>query len=479
MPSLQLPSKLERIAHTKARIVVLVGGRGSAKSESMARLMIMKAQTEQADILCGREYQTSIDDSVHKLLKALIVDLGVQGANILDQKIDFAGGGSFRYRGFARNSAAVKSAQGFKYSWIEEAQDLSEQSIEDLLPTIRAANSQLFFTGNPQASNDPFSQRFIVPFQGQLDKFGFYEDSMHLVIMLNYTDNPWFPPELEAQRLWDLENLPRAKYDHIWLGAYNDHVEDSIILAEWFDAAVDAHVKLGFEPRGAKVVSHDPSDMGADAKGLCMRHGAVILDVQERNDLDVNDGCDWATTYAIEHDADLFVWDGDGIGAGLRRQVAETFEGKKIEAVMFRGSEGVEHPNATYQPIEGEERTKIRTNKDTFKNKRAQYCWNLRDRFYNTYRAVEKGEYADPDTLISISSGISDMTQLRSETCRIPRKYNSNGLIQIMTKKEMMLKHKVASPNLFDALFMSLTPPPIAVTKEKKYRTVVKLRRAG
>ena len=479
MPSLQLPKKLERIAHTKARIVVVVGGRGSAKSESMARLMIMKAQTEQADILCGREYQTSIDDSVHKLLKALVVDLGVEGADVLDQKINFVGGGGFRYRGFARNSAAVKSAQGFKYSWIEEAQDLSEQSIQDLLPTIRATGSQLFFTANPQASNDPFSIRFIVPFQAALDKFGFYEDDMHLVIMLNYTDNPWFPPELEAQRLWDMEHLPRAKYDHIWLGAYNDHVENSIILAEWFDAAVDAHVKLGFAPRGAKIVAHDPSDLGADAKGLCMRHGAVILDVQERSDLDVNDGCDWATSHAIEHGADLFVWDGDGIGAGLRRQVSETFEGKKIEAVMFKGSESPESPDDAYQPIVGEQRTKARSNKDTFKNKRAQFCWYLRDRFYSTYRAVEKGEYADPGTLISISSDILDMTQLRSETCRIPRKYNSNGLIQIMTKKEMMLKHKVASPNLFDALFMSLTPPPVAAKQEPKMIVIPQLRRVG
>ena len=477
--NIEIPRAAYRALTTKARIIVFVGGRGSAKSETAARIMLMKGQTERADILCGREYQNSIDDSVHKLLKGLIGELGMQGVNVLDQKIDFSGGGGFRYKGFARNSAAVKSAQGFKYSWIEEGQDLSEQSIEDLLPTIRAANSQLWFTANPQASNDPFSQRFIVPFKADLDKYGFYEDKMHLIIVMNWRDNTWFPPELEAQRQWDFENLPRAKYEHIWEGAFNDHVEDSIILAEWFDAAVDAHVKLGFEPRGAKVVAHDPSDLGADAKGLCLRHGAVILDVQERTDLDINDGCDWATGYANENAADLYVWDGDGIGAGLRRQVADAFDGKKIEYGMFKGSEGVENPYAIYQPIEGEARHKARSNKDTFKNKRAQYCWMLRDRFYNTYRAVVKGEYIDPDLLISISSGIEALTQLRSETCRIPRKHNPSGLIQIMTKKEMMIKHRVASPNLFDSLFMSLTPPPVVATTEPKPITVTKLRRAG
>ena len=230
MPSLQLPRAFERVLTTNARIIVILGGRGSAKSESTARLLLGKAQTEAADVLCGREFQASIDDSVHKLLIGLIDKLGVTGVRDSDKKIDFEGGGGFRYRGFARNSSAVKSAQDFKYSWVEEAQDLSDKSIEDLLPTIRASNSKLYFTANPQASNDPFSKRFITPFKSWLDKYGFYEDDMHLIIVMNWRDNPWHG-ELEPQRLWDLKHLSRAKYDHIWEGAFNDSVEDSIILA--------------------------------------------------------------------------------------------------------------------------------------------------------------------------------------------------------------------------------------------------------
>lgn len=458
MPSLQIPEKTRRILTTKARLIVLIGGRSSAKSETIARILLMLAQTERADVLCGREYQNSIDDSVHKLLTGLIDKLGVEGAEKTEKKIDFREGGGFRFKGFARNSSAVRSAQDFKYSWIEEAQDLSEDSIDDLLPTIRAHQSKLFFTGNPQASNDPFSRRFIVPFKEHLDRKGYYEDDMHLIIMMNWRDNPWHG-ELEAQRLWDFENLSRAKYDHIWEGAFNDTVEDAIIQAEWFDAAIDAHEKLGFKPRGAKVVAHDPSDEGGDAKGRCLRHGSVILDVKEAIGLDVNDGCDWATDFAIESGADLFTWDCDGLGISLKRQVKEAFEGKRIEYEMFKGSEGVDHPERVYEPLEGEERHRARTNKETFKNKRAQFCWALRDRFYRTYRAVEKGEYIDPDLLISISSKIDCLAQLRSETCRIPRKANGSGLIQIMGKKEMVTKLKMASPNLFDSMFMSLVTP--------------------
>lgn len=460
MPNLQLPEPFYRVLTTKARIIVPIGGRGSGKSESVARILLMKAQTEKADIMCGREFQTSIDDSVHKLLKGLIGKLDIHGVRSTDKKIDFKEGGSFRYKGFARNPAAVKSAQDFKYSWIEEAQDLSEDSIEQLLPTIRAPGSQLFFTANPMASTDPFSVRFIMPFIDVVRRDGFYEDDMHLIIMMNWRDNPWHG-ELEPSRLYDLEHMSRAKYDHIWEGAFNDTVEDSIIQAEWFDAAIDAHTKLGFKGNGAIVCSHDPSDKGGDPKGLCLRHGSVILDVQEKIGLDVNDGCDWATGYAIDHDADLFTWDCDGMGVSLRRQVQEAFDGKKIDYVMFKGSEGPDRPDDIYEPIAGEDRHKARSNKETFKNKRAQRCWMLRDRFYKTYRAVEHGEYSDPDILISISSSIKNMEKLRSETCRIPRKNNGAGLIQIMGKPEMLSKYGIKSPNMFDSLFMSLeTPSP-------------------
>ena len=473
--TIQIPEKALPILETRARRIVLIGGRGSAKSETVARVLILKADTEGADVLCGREYQNSIDDSVHKLLCAVIEKIEVPGAHITDKKIDFNGGGQFRYKGFARNSAAVKSAQGFKYCWIEEAQDLSEQSLRDLLPTIRAEGSQLIFTANPQASNDPFSRRFIVPFKHILDKQGYYEDEMHLIIVMNWRDNPWHS-ELEKERIWDYEHLPRAEYDHIWEGAFNDTVENSIIQAEWFDAAIDAHLKLGFKPRGAKIVSHDPSDSG-DPRGLFYKHGNVVLDVQERDAGDVNDGCDWATDYAIEVGADLFVWDGDGLGVSLRRQVAEAFEGKKIEWVMFKGSESPIKPEEIYLPDVESGRAQARKNKDTFLNKRAQYYWSLRDKFYNTYRAVARKEYINPDSLISISSEIKCLAQFRSEICRIPKKANGRGLIQIMRKDEMKNHLKIASPNLADSAMMGEQEPVVEPKARKEPITIPDQRR--
>ena len=472
---IEIPEKLLPILDTKARIIVVIGGRGSAKSESIARILLMQSQMEGIDVLCGREYQNSIDDSVHKLLCQLIKDLEIPGANVTDKKIDFSSGGMFRYKGFARNSAAVKSAQGFRKFWGEEAQDLSQQSITDLLPTIRANNSQLLFTANPQASNDPFSKRFIVPFKGELDKHGIYEDEMHLIIVMNWRDNPWFPKELELQRQWDYEHLSRAEYDHIWEGAFNDTVENSIIKAEWFDAAVDAHVKLGFKPQGIKVVSHDPSDTGPDPKGLVYRHGSVILEVDELDTGDVNEGCDWATGYAINVGADMFVWDCDGMGVSLKRQVLEAFDGKKIDVIPFHGSGSPDQPDQVYQPDERLDRRQSKTNKETFRNKRAQNAIRLRDGIYNAYRAVVKGEYVDPDKIISISSKVKCLSKFRSETCRVPRKHNPNGYIQIMDKVEMK-KLKIESPNLFDAAMMGQEYPKIKAP-EKKIIKVPQLKR--
>lgn len=459
---IQIPEKLIPVLDTKARYIVLIGGRGSAKSQSTSQITMMKAENEGSDLLCGREYQNSIDESVHKLNCEMIEDLGIPGAYTTEKKIDFASGGQVRYKGFARNSAAVKSAQGFKRSWVEEAQDLSQASITDLLPTIRAGGSQLFFTANPQASNDPFSQRFIIPFKQQLDQYGIYQDEMHLIIKINWRDNPWFPEGLNKERLWDYENKSRAEYDHIWEGAFNDSVENSIIAAEWFDAAIDAHLKLGWKPRGAKIVSHDPSDTGGDAKGLVLNHGNVILDVKQRTDGDVNEGCDWATGYAIERGADLFVWDCDGLGVSLRRQVSEAFAGTRTDWVMFKGSESPVRPEEVYQPDVEAGRAQARKNKDTFMNKRAQYYWRLRDRFYNTYRAVVKGDYINPNDLISVSSKIDCLDLFRSEVCRIPKKANSRGLIQIMRKDEMKTQLKIASPNLADSAMMAEEEPPVA-----------------
>ena len=454
---LDLLAKLAPLFKQDKRFKLAVGGRGGAKSQSIGDWFIDKA-SKGAKIGCFRELQNSIEDSVHSLLCAEIKRLGYDGFEVTDKAIRHRSGGEFKFRGLARNPDAVKSMAGFNYFWVEEAQAISKNSLRQLTPTLREANSEIWFSMNPMSSADPMSTRFLEPFLAELQKDGRYEDEQHLIVWCNHSDNPWFPKVLEDERLWDYEHLPRAAYDHIWLGAYNDEIEDAIIPAEWFDAAIDAHVKLGFAGKGIKVAAHDPSDKGDDPKGYALRHGSVILDCQEKITGDANDGMDWATGEAIQEQVDVFVWDADGLGASLRRQALDSLSGKKIDHVEYKGSESVDRPNDEYQAHDSTK--KARTNKDTFRNKRAQYHWMLRDRFYNTYRAVVKGEYIDPEEMISLSSSIKDMAKLRSEMCRIPLKHNNGGYIQIMDKPTMA-RMGISSPNMAESIIMTLATPPV------------------
>jgi phage terminase large subunit len=205
------------------------------------------------------------------------------------------------------------------------------------------------------------------------------------------------------------------------------------------------------------VAAHDPSD-SHDAKGYCLRHGSVILDVDSSTAGDVNGGCDWALDKAIRARAEFFVWDCDGLGVSLKRQVVQSLAGKRIEPVMFKGSETPAHPEAIYQAGKESDRGIEKTNIQTFKNKRAQYYINLRDRFKNTYDAVHNKKYIDPDTMISISSGVSSLAGLRSEVCRVPLKAQGTGLLQVMSKVDMK-KIGISSPNMADSLMMSFHLP--------------------
>jgi phage terminase large subunit len=151
------------------------------------------------------------------------------------------------------------------------------------------------------------------------------------------------------------------------------------------------------------------------------------------------------------------------MGTGLKRQVSTAFDGKSTRYHMFRGSlsgTGQDNAQAIYQPEAGDRDTKPKTHAETFKNNRSQYYSKIAYRFYNTYKCVIRGEYIDPDEMISLDSeGIEDMAMLRSELCRIPLKPVNNGLIQIMSKEDMKRLLKIESPNLADSCMMSIANP--------------------
>lgn len=476
-PTAYFPEIVKPMFLNPKRFMALIGGRGSGKTLVKGGHGLIGMHDSGRNLMCIREFQASITDSVHAVLSGEITRLELDNSDVTERTIKFTHNNSMaRFMGLSRNPESVKSAFGFLDWWIEEAQFLSEKSLRTLTPTARKKpkkglpgsqkevevdevdmeDVQMVFCANPASSEDPFSQRFIVPFQSELDEFGIYEDDMHLIIKMNYDSNPWFDDSgLEAERLFDLKNLPRSTYDWVWEGGFNDDIENGLIKPEWFDACIDAHVKLNMKPFGVFKVTHDPSDLGNDPKACAVRKGNIITNIIQRTDLDVNEGSDWALGLAINEGADEYEWDVGGLGVTLKRDVNTALQGKKITAHQFNGASSVDMPKGIYEPSGAANIVKQLTWEKVCKNLRAQCYLKLRDRVFRTYQTVVNNVISDPDGLISFSSECDNLKTLRAELCRMPIKPNMKGLFELYTKKEMREKFKVRSPNCADAVMMS------------------------
>jgi len=480
MPHLKVNRKLERFLTTPKPIKVAIGGRGSGKSIGIVDMLTFLMDTKGYDIYCLREFQDSVADSVHRVFKSSIEErLNLDGWEVQANTVISPNGAKTTYKGANRNPDSMQSAQNYLRSFFEEAHRASKDSLDKLLPTIiRNPGAECWFAGNPQSSADAFSQRFIVPYMTELERDGYYEDDLHLIVVVNWRDNPWWNAEQEILRQWDYDNRPRAEYDWIWEGKFNDTVDNSIIKPEWFDACLDLHKQDrfagSFVPTGGRYVALDPFDDGGDAAGLVLRHGSIIECVKEKTEGEIDEVCDWGIDEALRLHADWFIWDGDGMGTGLKGQIRNRLDGSRLRYHMFRGSlsgSGQDRAKEVYTPIgekdhssdnrSAEDMRQPKTYGDTFKNNRAQYYKTLADRMFNSWKAAERGEYIDPDHMISIDTdGVENIQKLRSEVCRIPTRPNGNGLIQICSKMEMAkMTPPIASPNLADAAMMAMCAP--------------------
>ena len=478
--NIEYVDKLTPVFTKPKRIKIVIGGRGSTKSTGVADYVACKMM--QGELwCCAREQLNSIEESVHRTILDEIDRLELPGFSDKKTGINHKSGGRNFYRGLARNITSLKSTlSGVDGLWIEEGEDISANTLRVLTASVRlnAKDTQramagevvkmpeIIITMNRGSRSDAMSEKFLARAEKELERCGYYEDDLIMVVELNYTDMPeeWFLLSgLEQERLDDFENLERAEYDHKWLGKYLDTVPDAIIKPEWFDACIDAHKVLGFDALGQERVAYDPADTG-DAKAVAYVHGLVVKQVESITHGLVDTATDWATTWAADIKPDAFTWDADGIGMGLKRQIATAFDGKKIEVEAFRGSEGVDDPDKIYDRVEKEVKN-AKTNKETFKNKRAQYYWMLRDRMKRTYQAITQGKMFDPDMLLSFSSDIKELTALRTELCQVPRKYNNAGTIQLLSKQEMKAQ-EIPSPNLADAVMMCMRP--IEVKRQRK-----------
>ena len=452
-----------KILDRPKRFKVFYGGRGGLKSWGFAQALQLKGYNNKLRVLCTRELQGSIKESVHKLLCDTVDRLKLDWFyDIAVTSITGRNDTGFFFEGLKNNVTKIKSFEGVEICWAEEAEAITEDSWDILIPTIRKPGSEIWISFNPDDEMGATYQRFVAPYVDEIQKNGFYEDDDLYVRKIGWQEADklgWFPDELRAEKDKCLRENKR-KYMHIWEGEPNTDYEDSIIQPEWVDAAINAHTKIGFKARGVRTIGFDPADEGNDAKAYAMRHGVVVNDVEQWHTGDLEESVQRVYDKAFDKQCTNLVYDSIGIGAGAKIKFKQLNGNGDISIEGFCGSESPDRPSMKYK---GD-----RVNDDLFANKRAQYWWYLRDRFENTWRAVELGEYSDPDDLISLNGDMKHLKLLKAELTRVQRKRSRMGksYIQIESKQDMKAR-ALKSPNLADALVYAFANKAVSKTMGK------------
>jgi len=243
------------------------GGRGSGKSHAFAEMLVERCIMAKTDAVCIREVQKSLAQSVKRLVEAKIEALGVGHMFDVQQSlIKGPYGGIIIFQGMQNHTAdSIKSLEGFDIAWVEEAQSLSQRSLDLLRPTIRKPNSELWFTWNPSLSSDPVD----VLLRGPVPP----PDAM--VVQANFRDNPWLPDVLRDELEYDRDRDP-DKFAHIWLGEYQRNSE-ARVFRNWRVEEFDAPAGVTFRMGADFGFSIDPSVLlrcYIDGRNLYIDHEA-------------------------------------------------------------------------------------------------------------------------------------------------------------------------------------------------------------
>lgn len=229
----RFPAKLKCLFEPeKARYRVLYGGRGGSKSWNIARALLLKGCEQSIRVLCAREFQTSIKDSVHKLLCDQIFALGIEAHyEITDRTIrGTVQDTEFIFVGVKNNTNNVKSIEGIDICWVEEAQSVSPNSWNVLVPTIRKADSEIWISFNPELPTDETWKRFVMN-----------PPENAVVQKINWSDNPWFPEVLDLERR-ALQARDIEAYNNVWEGIPRQTVNGAIFAKEVTMAELEGRI---------------------------------------------------------------------------------------------------------------------------------------------------------------------------------------------------------------------------------------------
>lgn len=428
----------------RSRIRVLYGGRSSSKSWDAAGMVTYMASKARMRVLCTRQFQNKIEESVYTLLKIQIERLGLQDKfEILNNKITCLETGSeFMFYGLWRSIDEIKSLEGIDILWIEEAHNLTEEQWKILEPTIRKEGSQIWIIFNPRLSTDFVYKRFVRnPPPGTL------------VRKINYDENPFLSETMrkviEAAKAEDEE-----EFQHVYLGVPRDDDDSTIIKRSHLLASIDAHTKLGLMPFGTRRLGFDIADAGEDSCATVEAYGSIATwaDLWKAREDELLTSASRAWGQARERNA-MLIYDAIGVGASAGAKFNELNEANRanVRHQKFFAGGAVVRPDAFYDEV-----SQIR-NKDYFANIKAQAWWLVADRLRNTFNAVKGGQKFDVDQMIFIDSAMPHLDQLIDELATPKRDFDLSGRIKVESKKDLA-KRDIASPNIADAFVMAFSP---------------------
>jgi phage terminase large subunit len=244
------PEKL-RFLFNAARYKCIYGGRGSGKSWGIARALLIMGASRPLRILCTREIQKSIQQSVHQLLNDQIGELGLSNFyQVLQTEIRGKNGTEFYFSGLSNEtSTSLKSFEGVDIVWCEEAQTISKRSWDILIPTIRKEGSEIWITYNPELESDETHQRFVINPPPDC-----------VTVKMDYHDNPWFPKTLEQERQHAKETMRAEDYAHIWEGQCKPAVEGAIYFSAMSQTIAGGRIRN--VPHDGSLKTHVVFDLG-------------------------------------------------------------------------------------------------------------------------------------------------------------------------------------------------------------------------
>ncbi len=416
-----------------SRYKVYHGGRGGGKTKNFALALIMRAYEQKINVICAREFQNSIDESVKPALEWAIDVTGYnEFFNITNNSIIGANGSKFTFKGLARNIMSIKGWEDVDICWIEEAHTMSDKSLELLLPTIRKPNSEIWFSLNRHSIDDAVDKMFLN---------GNAPDNSK-VVNVNWRNNPYFTEELEAERQRCLK-YEAERYNHIWEGQTDDNNASKRVLPlSMLLKAVGVVEEMGLDISGRVHTGLDVYDGGVDANALVGRRAPLLFHVEEWQ---MPAGFLYKTVARADRinkelGASRMYYDVGGIGAAVRSDLNRLPE-RSYKASPFNFGGKIKSPERMY--------TKKIRNKDQFARLNAQGAWNLRLRLQNTMDFI-RGENIDQDDCLFIDGNIENINALLSELSQASYDEDTSGRIKIDKDPE-----DKGSPNMYDAAVMA------------------------